>query len=98
MVSIGLGKTDEEWSACHASSLIATIKMPINYQDQLQPGTFEHAVHDLIEQNDRTGSGYGVRKRCRASGSYIGWCIIEKLANDGHLARHDRPRAGYVAL
>ena len=23
----------------------------INYQDQLQPGTFEHAVHYLIEHN-----------------------------------------------
>ncbi|MGD9661899.1 MAG: hypothetical protein AB7U63_11540 [Porticoccaceae bacterium] len=24
--------------------------MVINYKDQLQPGTFEHAVHFLIEQ------------------------------------------------
>ncbi len=28
-----------------------TSMVVINYQDQLQPGTFEHAIHYLIDNN-----------------------------------------------
>ncbi|CAH1044905.1 hypothetical protein [Halomonas sp. TD01] len=54
----------------------------INYQDQLQPGTFEHAVHYLIEHKLDVSVFYP-QYRNDATGRLAN---IETLANYGHLA------------
>ncbi|UQI42167.1 hypothetical protein [Vreelandella venusta] len=62
----------------------------INYQDQLQPGTFEHALYYLIEhkldlsvfhslyRNDATLNRFRLRgkKKVQVTGSSTVWCSI----------------------
>ncbi len=45
----------------------------INYLDQLQPGTFEYAVHYLIENKLDLSIFY---PRYQNDGSCTAWCII----------------------
>jgi hypothetical protein len=65
----------------------------INYQEQLQPGTFEHAVHYLIEHKLDLNIGttkrlnrFSLRGKKKVQGQWQLYCLvhnIEKLVNYG---------------